>query len=283
MVGRTLVTALVALVMLGGAPRAQGPAFDAVSIKLNRSGDARMSSTTRGRTLTITNMPLRPVIAQAFDVSFERFRLVGGPPWIGGDNPPWPGADRYDIVATVPEGSRPAQQRDMLQAMLAERFHLAVHRETRDAPIYSLVLARSDRRLGAGLRRSAVDCDALRLAGSPLPEPLPGQPEPCATQIDSKITGRGQSMASLARMLVQFVERTVVDRTGLSGGYDFDLSLPEQNAGRSATVDSAAGGTGDLAGGIFSALQEDLGLKLESARGSVEFVVIDRVERPTAD
>ena len=250
----------------------QGAAFEAVSIKPNTSGDQRMSIGTRGRTYTATNAPIRPVIAEAFDLSFEQDRLVGGPAWLV--------SDRFDIHATIPEGAG-SQWRQMLQRMLTDRFHLAVHRETRDAPMFALMLARGDRRLGPGLRQAATDCDALRAAGAPVPTPAAGDEPVCSSQIDAAMRGRGQRIATLARMLTPFAGRQVVDRTELPGGYDFDLKLPEENAGK--RPGTQANDPDAAAGGIFTAVQDELGLKLQPIRAPVEFVVIDRVERPTAD
>lgn len=273
---------LVALVIagLGAAVAGQTVAFETVSVRTNTTGDVRMSITVRGRTYSATNSPLRPVVAEAFDLSLQQSRLVGGPSWVG-NAPPWPGADRFDILATIPEGGEP-RLRQMLQTMLADRFRLAVHRETRESPMFALVLARQDGRLGSRLRKASIDCEALRAAGQTPPRAATDQEPPCSSQIDEAIRGRGQRMAVLARMLIPFAGREVVDRTGLTGGYDFDLRLPQENAGRPP----GAGGGADPnepAGGIFTVLQDELGLKLESIRGPLEFVIIDSIERPAAN
>jgi len=260
------------LIALTASPYGQGAGFEAVSIKSNTSGDQRMSIGTRGRTYGATNAPLRPVIAEAFDLSFEQDRLVGGPGWLV--------SDRFDIRATIPEGAG-NQWRQMLQTMLAERFHLAVHRETRDAPMFALVLARSDGRLGPRLRKASTDCAALRAAGTPIPTPAAGEEPVCSSQVDDAIRGRGQRIATLARMLTQFAGREVVDRTGLPGGYDFDVKLPDDSGGRRPGAPGLPAADA-AAGGIFTVIQDELGLKLESTRPA-EFVVIDRVDRPTRD
>jgi uncharacterized protein (TIGR03435 family) len=244
---------------------AQSATFDAASVKPNMSGDTRMRAGTTGRTYTATNMPLRRIILAAYELQPLDFRLVGGPAWIG--------SDRFDIVATIPDGSSPRQVPAMLRSLLAERFKLIVHTETREAPMYALVLARSDGRLGPQLIRAAVDCDAEAAAGRVVSQPKPGEPLICESEVGSGILGRGKPLSWLARMLPSFVERPVVDRTGLTGGFNFDLQVAPQN--------SATGP--EPGGGIFTALNEQLGLKLESIRGPLEFVVIDSVDAPTAN
>src|SRR5262249_25459136 len=129
------------------------PAFEAVSVRANTSGQTRMSAGVRGRTYTAVNTPLRPIIAAAYDLSLQSFRLIGGPAWIG--------ADRFDITATLPDGAGRRELPMMLRALLAERFKLVAYAETREAPIYALVVARADGRLGTGLRKADVDCDAV--------------------------------------------------------------------------------------------------------------------------
>jgi uncharacterized protein (TIGR03435 family) len=184
---------------------------------------------------------------------------VGGPSWIG--------ADRFDITATMPEGAAMRDLPVMLQALLADRFRLAVHAETRETPMYALVVARGDGRLGPQLKNAPLDCEIAA-----------GERSRCSLQVSDKITGRGQRMSALARMLAQFAGRPVIDRTGLAGGFDFDLESPDIAGGPRAT-----GPDSDSGGGIFTALEEQLGLKLSATKGPLEFVVIDSAERPTED
>jgi uncharacterized protein (TIGR03435 family) len=271
---RVGLVAWTSALVVSAALYSQGATFEAVSIKPNTSGDGRVSLGLRGRRYEGINAPLWMVLTSAFDLGFEVGRLVGVPDWTR--------TERFDIVGTLPESAGRLQLPQLLEAMLADRFHLAVHREMRDAPIYALVLARADGRLGPRLRKSAVDCQALAARG-PAPAPEPARAPACQSQIDAAILGRGQRLSTLARMLTPFAERTVIDRTGLVGGFDFDLTLPEQNAGRRRPGETAAPGANDPSGGVFTLLQDELGLKLESARAPLEFVVIERVDRPTAD
>jgi uncharacterized protein (TIGR03435 family) len=255
----------VALCMiLGLCPIAGQPSFEAASVKLNTSGGLAMRGGTRGRSYNAVNMPLRRIIATAYALQLEDFRLVGGHPLL---------ADRFDIVATLPETAGPRDMPMMLRALLAERFKLSVHTESREVPILALTLVRRDGRLGPQLRQATVDCAAAEAAGRAIPAPEPGQAAKCESEVGDGIKGRGQPLTALARMLTVFVQQRVEDRTGLTGGFDFDLQF-----------DGAAAGPGvDSSAALITALQEQLGLKLSSVRAAVEFIVIDRVEAPTPD
>ncbi len=227
------------------------PAFEAASVKPNTSGERRQSQRTDGRIYRATNVPARTLILQAYGLMFDGFRLVGAPDWTN--------FERYDVTATMPENTDPTQMRPLLRALLADRFKLVTHTEVRDSPAYALVFARKDKRLGPNLRASSADCGSKQ-----------SDPEACHLSIGEEIKGRGQSMDSLARTLLQFVGRTVVDQTGLAGNFDFEIRASE------------------LAGdeqlpSIFTAITEQLGLKLESTRAPVELVVVDSMDRATAN
>ena len=272
---------LVAVLWPGVAARAQAPrtpqpaAFEVVSVKQNRSGDLAMPQGTRGRTYTATNTPLRFVIATAYGIPVAR--VVGGPSWLGNATVEMRqvGGDRFDIGATLPEGSAAWQVPLMLRALLAERFKLVAHSEMRDAPVYALILARADGRLGPRLRPASIDCEAATAAGKATPPSNPGERGPCASEIGGEIIGRGQRLTALARMLGFFAGRPVVDKTNLPGGFDFDLRMPELE------TPPAGGNPTDAGGGLFAAVQEQLGLKLDPIRAPLEFIVIDSVEHPT--
>lgn len=242
----------------------QMPAFETASVKPNASGDFRMRGGTQGRTYTAVNMPLRRIVAAAYQLELEAFRLVGTQPLLG---------NRFDITATIPESASPRQVPAMLRTLLAERFKLVTHTETREASVFALVLARRDGRLGAGLREATLDCVAAEAAGRIIPTPQPGQQPQCESEISDGIKGRGQPLSSLARMLSVFLQRRVEDRTGLTGGFDFDLRFEA----------AATGPTVDAASNVITALQEQLGLRLESIRAPMEFVVIDSIEAPSAN
>jgi len=252
---------------------AEAEKFEVVSVRANTSGDLAMPARTRGRTYTATNIPVRYLVASAYGVPAAR--VLGGPSWIGSANVAMPliGGERFDVLATLPEGAGPNRVPSMLRALLADRFKLVARLEMRDAPLYALVADRPDGRLGPRLRKASIDCDAVDAAA--IPAAKPGERGPCGSELGGEIIGRGQRLTTLARMLSFFAGRPVVDRTNLAGGFDFDLRFPELDTppdGRNA---------GDAGGGIFVAVQEQLGLRLEPIRGPLEFVVIDSVERPS--
>ena len=259
----------------------QALAFDAASVKPNKSGDWRKQiGPAPGGRFTSTNAPLRDLIAFAYGVSQDSsgFRIAG---------PKWIDDDRFDIVANVSGTWTPDQMRDMVRTLLADRFKLSAHRESRELPTYALVVA-SNRPLG--VRRSQVDqaaCDARRAAiqrREPVPPLQPGAAPICGTgrTIPGMITAIGGSMSTLASTLGQFVGRSVSDRTQLSGLFDFELKwtpdvIPQVPPdGQPLNIDPNGPS-------IFTALQEQLGLRLESTRGPVDVIVIDRVEHPSED
>lgn len=232
--------------LTGGIAFSQaGPQFDAASIKPNNSGARNRSQTTDGRTFRATDVPARTLIRQAYGLMFEDYRLLGAPDWTN--------FERFDVVATLPADAPKSQVSTMLRALLVDRFSLIAHTEVRDAPAYALMLARKDGRLGPQLRHTVKDC---------------GDDHSCALQIGKEISGRGQRMAELAKTLLQFAGRSIEDRTGLDGGFDFDIQASEISGD-------------DSLPSIYTAIQEQLGLKLEPIRAPVEFVVVDRIERPT--
>ena len=170
-----------------------------------------------------------------------------------------------------------------LQSLLAKRFNLVVHRETRELPLYALVMSRADRKPGPKLRSSSADCS---------PEAMPariaatqaGQPLACGTLVNTgRIQSGGRRMSDLARTLssLPFIGRAVVDRTGLTGRWEFELTftpdldqLPPQPGREPSTFDPTGAS-------LFTAFQEQLGLKLEAQTGPVEVLVIDHVEHLT--
>ena len=267
-------TALVVVILSAANALAQTmpPAFEAASIKINRSNASGVGATTLlfqpdGRFRAV-NEPLWRLIAEAYRSTYQlrRFEIEGIPPSM--ENL------RFDVDA-VPQGTPGfSEQRQMLQRLLAERFKLTLHRETRDLPIYALVKARADGRLGDRLKPSDVDCAKVR-AGAPPPASQPGQPPSCMMVFgQGRLISYGMTVTQLAEMgLSRSVLRPVIDRTGLTGSYTWTLEW---------APDDSADANGDLPS-LMTALVEQLGLKLESARGPVEVIVIDRVELPTPD
>ena len=214
-----------------------------------------------------SNVPLARLIEYAY--GRQPYVVVGGPEWIS--------KERFSIVAKYPAGwslDRPggrAEVLQMLQALLADRFSLRVHNETLDSAIYNLVMHRQDRQIGSQLRQVPNPC----LQGSSGEAKERGL-RPCQLlQGRSALELNGQPVSYITSRLSAIVGALVVDRTGLTGFYDLRVQwAPEQGAGNAATIDQVS---------IFTAIQEQLGLRLERARGPVDMLVIDSVDRPTPD
>ena len=235
-----------------------------------------------------TNAPLREIIRVTYQIS--DFQLVNAPDWTS--------SERFDVEATVPPssgdsrpltlgaGGPPPQVFAMLRALLAERFKLAAHTETREMPVYALVLARKDKTLGPAIAPTAIDCAALAAAAianlkSPSTTPRPaGQPIKCGMLgAPGRFEGWAATLAEFGQTLTQLVGRTVVDETGLSGRFDLKLTFtPELNPQDRSPTEPI-----EPAVPFASALEEQLGLKLQSAKGPVDVIVIDHVEKPTPD
>jgi uncharacterized protein (TIGR03435 family) len=201
-------------------------------------------------------------------------QLIGAPGWLE--------SDRYDINAKA-EGEPPeAEMLAMLRGMLADRFSLTVHDEPREQDVYALVPSRTDGRLPQGLRPATFDCAALverrQGSGASLPPRANGAPA-CGLSSDGRrVASGGLTMAQLIRNISPLVGRAVIDRTGLTGYYEFTLEYAAR-PGNAAGVPDVA----DNRPSIFTAIQEQLGLKLESQRAPVNVLVIDRIERPSED
>ena len=258
-----LVVTGSAAVMAAQAP--PQPAFEVASVKRNLSGEGRFSQGLQpGGRYVATNIPLRILIMRAYRLL--EFRLSGGPAWIN--------REHYDIVGLAPGATDPEEITPRLQSLLAERFKLAAHREKKQVPVYWLVRAAKDGRLGPMFHRSTADCPAL----APPPE--------CTMKLTpaSLVTG-GSSMIAFVNVLSQLTQRMVVDRTGLSGQFAADLRwTPDGPAGAVLTPPGAPEPLpGYDANGppLLTALQQQLGLKLESRKELVEMLVIDRIEHPT--
>jgi bla regulator protein blaR1 len=282
-------TFAIAAFMPGQVLDAQAPVsatFEVASVKPNKAGDGRiMIGLQPGGRYTATNVPLRLLLRQAFNV--QEFQIVGGPDWIT--------SDRFDVVAKAPEGPFTADvMRPMLQSLLAERFKLVVHNETREMPIYALVKARADGKLGPNLSPASIDCAAVmrgRRGGGPPPAPpQPGQKVECGFMIGpGRMNAGGMPLSNLAQTLSPQVGRIVLDKTELAGNYDLELTYSLEGLGSvfpgggAPLLNGAPAPVDPNSPNLFTALQEQLGLKLDSQRGPVEVVVIDRVEQPTAD
>jgi uncharacterized protein (TIGR03435 family) len=237
-------------------------------------------------------LPLQLVFAQALVVPVDR--IIGLPDWVS--------TERYAFTAKAPDGAPANALVVMLANLLKDRFKLAMHRETRELPVYNLVFARNDKRFGPAFKETSAECRAMISArleavqrGGPAVA-APPDPNGCLSSLVNPRFGpglasfKGSPMPMITNILTQQVGRTVIDKTGLTSVYDFELKWTPQPGSGALTPfgppppgpDAPPAADPD-APNLFTALQEQLGLKLESGRGPVEVVVIDRLEKPTLD
>jgi uncharacterized protein (TIGR03435 family) len=288
--------AALASVTLGAQPLV----FEVASVKRNKSSDAFISMGMQpGGRLTMINVPVRQLIVRAYQV--QPFQVLGGPSWIT--------SDRFDITAKAPGDASPQQMNAMLEALLADRFKLKVRRETRQSDVYRLVKARADGKLGDAIKPAAVECNVGRgragaagpgTTAAPPPGPAVarfggpagpgGAPPPCRFMIaPGRFEVMGQSISAFASTIANQLGRPVLDETGLTGSYDFTLTFMPDSGGRGMPPGVPPPGAPELppidpnAPALPTALQEQLGLRLESGKGPVEMIVIDSIEQPTED
>ena len=251
------------------------PSFEVASVKRNPSGLGRsmIENVQPSGLWHLTNVPTRALIRTAYRV--HDFQIVGAPDWVQ--------TEHYDIVAKASGDLRPVSPGAprphflMLRSFLIDRFKLKAHLETRDAPVFALVMTRADGKPGAGLVPAHDDCAAIVAAEirGERPASRPGERPACGLIAGpNRIAGGNQSMSQLATTLTGPMSRMVLDRTGLSGVFNFTLDFVPDGSPIDASQNLPS---------LQTALHEQLGLKLEPARGPVEMLVIDSMERPTPD
>jgi len=278
------------------ARAADAPAFEVASVKPNaaRNGERNVSLT--GRRFTMAHATLRELVQFAYQRRDGRLRsdseIAGGPGWIR--------SDHFDIVANVDgmpatldagntaagaatpgELSAVDRVRLMMRRLLADRFKVTVHDESRTLPMYALIADRPGGAFGRQLQRVDRDCAALRQPGGR--SAAPSGTIPCGgfrTFGPGHTAGRAVSMSMLAEFLQGSVGRVVADRTGLAGPFDLDLRWSLDEGPRSSDRDQPSADPGPS---IFTAVREQLGLKLDPMEGPVDVLVIDHAERPTAN
>jgi uncharacterized protein (TIGR03435 family) len=250
------------------AQQPENPRFEVASIRPNSSGMTSGGLSPSGLT-TFNNTTIQDLIRRAYDVPFER--VEGGPGWLY--------RDRFDFTAKAEAQTSSERRMLMLRAFLADRLKLEVRKEARMSPVFALVMARADRRPGPQLRPSAADCAAVRASrgGGTAPPTPPGERPVCGGLTrPGFISAGGVTMAEAAEAFLRPAGRPVIDRTGLTGGYDFELKFtPEE-------ILNPPDRPRPLEGVSFAvALEEQLGLRLEPARAPVDFIVVESVERPS--
>ena len=261
-----------------------GPTFDVVSIKRNTAGVGPGTTAPPIQrpdgSLVLKNVPVNTLIARAY----PGVEMVGLPDWVRNEH--------NDVETTSTLTTATAEDRAaMMRAMLADRFKLVAHVEKREEPVYDLVLARKDGKLGKGLQKSDADCSTPPPPAAGRPD-LTQPPPPCTIrEVGSTLRGDKQvalgdliegetTMAILAVALRNFgTRRPVVDKTGLPGTYRIRMNFDMR-----ATIlpPSADQPPSDVAT-MFTAIQEQLGLKLEPSKAMRDVLVIDRLEHPTPD
>jgi uncharacterized protein (TIGR03435 family) len=280
----------VGFVLVGAlSAQTESVRFDVASVKPNVSGPTSMLSAFRGRRFTARYATVKNLISAAYGVQehpLANYQISGGPGWLD--------SDRFDVVATAPEigdsprGTFPSPVLAMLRSLLEERFQLRTHVETKELPVFALVLARRDGTLGPRMRRRTVDCVTGQAATTEIRNlfnPTPAERRRCGGRMGpGNLTASGATMTNIVSALTTLVpglNRVVVDRTGLAGTFDIDLTwIFEPTAD---TLGVPLPPPDPNAPTLFTALQEQLGLKLESTKAPVDILVIDHVEHPTED
>jgi uncharacterized protein (TIGR03435 family) len=258
---------------------AGGRTFEVASVKPNRSAETRLSFGGPPGRYEIRNAPLRTIVRVAHQV--QDYQIVDAPGWIA--------SERFDILATTP-AVVPAERAEMLRHLLADRFNLRTHVERRDMPVFEMVLTQPGGRLGPSARVTGVNCAELAAArngGAAPPAP------PVGARLDRPLCGLmrrpgllmagAMTMGELARELAPQVNRFVLDRTGISGFFDFDVQFtPEQITALPPGAPPLPPVNPD-GPSLLTALQEQLGIRLNATRAPIEVLVIDSIGRPSPD
>jgi uncharacterized protein (TIGR03435 family) len=254
-------------------PAPPRPAFEVASVKPSPY-DARMSVVPTGNGLSIGYLTLKQMIMLAYQV--KPYQISGGPSWLD--------STRFNINARSESSATWSDLLLMLQSLLADRFRLVIRRESRELPIYVMVLARKDGALGPNLLRSTEEScpprDQRAETANPDRRVLGCGPAQIGL---SKLKVVGVRIGDLATALSGPMARTIIDETGLAGTYDVSLNWSSDDVQRVGPLGSPgpAPAVGDLSAGLVVALQDQLGLKLISRKGAVETFIIGYAEKPS--
>jgi uncharacterized protein (TIGR03435 family) len=246
------------------------PSFEVATIKASKPDPERGMMMMTADGVSISGIPLAMMIREAFGT--EDDHIIGEPAWAR--------SSRFDIEAKVAPEDVPklkelsfAQRKAMLVQLMVDRFGLKYHRETRDLPIYELVIARGGVKMQPAKEQDPATARHLMMFGGP-----------------GKIESTAMKVENLAHVLSQQLGRTVVDKTGLKDNYDFTLTWTPDDAapnlarqGDAPPAPNPDAGDNSAGPSLFTALEEQLGLKLESAKGPEEVIVIDHIEQPSAN
>jgi uncharacterized protein (TIGR03435 family) len=278
----------ITIVAAASALRAQtaNESFEVASIK-PRTGPRAFGGSPAPDRFVRPDATLHDLIRYAYNL--QDFQIDGGPGWVT--------SSRFDVSAKATRPASVDQMRAMVKRLLIERFNLKTHVETRDLPIYALHVSRRDGTLGDKLRPSGVDCETLLAAGGPSALPFtPGQTSPCAARFKTRMATaaggapsiasmtmvlEGTTMARFAVLLQNEARRAVKNATGLTGFFDLELEFSPQVVLRGFPVNAPPASSEGPS--LFTALQEQLGLKLESERGPVDLLIVDSADQPAPD
>jgi len=234
------------------APTPTRPAFEVASVKKRTEPVFTLTQpqgTRPGGAFGMVNVPVVRLVMYAYDV--REYQIAGGPNWMR--------TDRFDIAARAGRNASTAEMRLMVQRLLEERFNLVLHSEQREMPLYSLVRARPDGPLGPSLKKNDDDCKTMVQRPANVPSGA------------TTITGC-DSMTGLASSATGIMGAPVIDRTGLAGNFEYAFYFQNQPVDPAANLNIPY---------YTTALEEALGLKLETGRGPVDVWVIDSVQQPT--
>jgi uncharacterized protein (TIGR03435 family) len=240
------------------------PSFEVATVKPGNPADHRkMFGLMPGGRFSASNMTLKELIIFAYNLKDQQ--LSGGPGWTN--------SDVFDVVGKPESSATPEQIRQMMQALLADRFKLSMRRESKELQVYNLVVAKN----GPKLTESKVE-----------EAPTPGGPRRMVRMGRGELNGQLMSMGTLADVLSKMAGRTVVDKTGLTGSYDVKLEWtpdpgePQMRMPEMRMPEASPPPVADASGiSLFTAIQEQLGLKLDAQKGPVDVFTIERVEKPS--
>ena len=246
------------------------PTFEVASVKANKSGTTQANIGMLPNGVNLVNLPLRGIIQLFFQIN-QPTKVIGIPDWTI--------TERFDISARAAGPITADERRLMMQALLADRFKLVARREKREVTILALMLARNDGKLGPNLIESK-GCmqpgDAAAQAAAPAGAQICGP----KTGGAGRFLLVGMQIPQFTSLLALSLGRTVVDKTGLTSRYDIDLSFtPERQL--PAGVDIPGPAADPNGPSIYTAVREQLGLKLEQQKDQEEVLVIDHIERPS--
>jgi uncharacterized protein (TIGR03435 family) len=238
-----MIVILLCAFALAASAQTARPEFEVATVKLNDHSDPRMGSgpSVRNGRFTAGNLTLKRLVSYGYDL--PEFQLKG---------PAWLESEHFDVAAKMPDGSPDAQAKPMLRTLLEDRFHLKSHRETAEMSYYALVVAK-----GGSKIKELRD-------GEPIPPP--NFPPGAAAMMTNG------TLASFAGQLAPVAGRPVLDKTGMTGRFHIFVTYASARA-------AAAGDASDPGPDLFTAIQDQLGLKLEPQKGPVEFLVIDSAEK----